>query len=100
MSNDRECPFYGIAYDEVPGYVIGYGCPVCEAIGTAHVTMTESELQQAITRLITEAQSQERKTVLADMTTGANNLPWNVENGDKWVRVSGVTDLIVKLGGV
>jgi hypothetical protein len=30
------CPYNGVAYKHVPGYVEGYGCPVCGGIGEAH----------------------------------------------------------------
>ena len=35
-SDRRPCPFAGVAYSKVPGYVSGYGCPVCKGIGPAH----------------------------------------------------------------
>jgi hypothetical protein len=31
------CPHHGKPYKEVPGYVSGYGCPVCKGIGPSHV---------------------------------------------------------------
>lgn len=33
------CPYTGIAYSRVPGYVSGYGCPVCKGIGIEHLTV-------------------------------------------------------------
>lgn len=34
---EKPCPYDGIAYSQVPGYVSGYGCPVCEAISAYHL---------------------------------------------------------------
>lgn len=31
------CPYDGVAYSKVPGYVKGYGCPVCKGIGPSHI---------------------------------------------------------------
>ena len=31
------CPYDGVAYWQVPNYVSGYGCPVCNAIGPYHL---------------------------------------------------------------
>jgi hypothetical protein len=36
------CPYDGVAYRKVPGYVPGYGCPVCKGIGPSHVMMDAS----------------------------------------------------------
>ncbi len=33
------CPYTGLAYSEVPGYISGYGCPVCKGIGPSHLTL-------------------------------------------------------------
>lgn len=35
------CPWDGIEYSSVPGYVSGYGCPVCGAISFNHVNIEE-----------------------------------------------------------
>lgn len=34
---EQLCPYDGISYSKVPGYVSGYGCPVCKAIGPHHL---------------------------------------------------------------
>lgn len=34
---ERFCPYDGVAYGRVPGYIVGYGCPVCKAIGNFHL---------------------------------------------------------------
>lgn len=39
------CPYDGIAYSKVPGYISGYGCPVCGAIGQYHVPIQKSAQQ-------------------------------------------------------
>ena len=36
---DVMCPYAGIAYSEVPGYISGYGCPVCGGIGPSHLRL-------------------------------------------------------------
>lgn len=38
---EQPCPYTGIAYSNVPGYVTGYGCPVCKAIGPSHLTINK-----------------------------------------------------------
>lgn len=38
---EQPCPYTGIAYSSVPGYVTGYGCPVCKAIGPSHLTINK-----------------------------------------------------------
>jgi hypothetical protein len=40
------CPYDGIAYSQVPGYVSGYGCPVCEAISFYHVPVSKEKAAQ------------------------------------------------------
>lgn len=40
---ERLCPFDNIAYSKVPGYVSGYGCPVCKAIGQYHLPVPVKE---------------------------------------------------------
>lgn len=32
-----DCPHARTPYRDVPGYVSGYGCPVCKGVGPAHV---------------------------------------------------------------
>ena len=34
---EKLCPYDGIAYNKVPGYEPGYGCPICKAIGQYHL---------------------------------------------------------------
>ncbi len=36
---EKPCPYTGIAYENVPGYIPGYGCPVCKAISWSHLTV-------------------------------------------------------------
>lgn len=35
--NENWCPYDGVPYDEVPGYISGYGCPACGAISFYHL---------------------------------------------------------------
>jgi hypothetical protein len=35
--NEKLCSYDGIAYSKVPGYISGYGCPVCKGIGPYHL---------------------------------------------------------------
>ena len=42
------CPYTGIAYEQVPGYVPGYGCPVCKAISFNHLTVTPAQARAAL----------------------------------------------------
>lgn len=37
VTYERPCPWSGVAYSCVPGYVEGRGCPVCKAIGSDHL---------------------------------------------------------------
>lgn len=37
-----KCPYEGIAYSKVPGYVPGQGCPVCKGTGTGHINIEDS----------------------------------------------------------
>ena len=39
------CPYDGIAYSKVPGYISGYGCPVCGGIGQYHLPVQKSAKQ-------------------------------------------------------
>ncbi len=36
------CPYHNIPYENVPGYVSGYGCPVCKGIGESHLLIDRS----------------------------------------------------------
>lgn len=36
------CPYDGIAYRKVPGYMEGYGCPVCKAISFYHLPVAKT----------------------------------------------------------
>lgn len=35
--DEELCPYDGIAYKDVLGYVCGYGCPVCKGISFHHL---------------------------------------------------------------
>jgi hypothetical protein len=37
QKDEKYCPYDGIAYSKAPGYVSGYGCPVCDAGGPYHL---------------------------------------------------------------
>jgi len=37
QDGEIHCPYDGVAYSSVPGYISGYGCPVCGAIGAYHL---------------------------------------------------------------
>ena len=41
------CPYDGVAYSKVPGYISGYGCPVCGAIGQYHLPIEKSAQHSA-----------------------------------------------------
>ena len=43
---ETHCPYDGIANSQIPGYVSGYGCPVCKAIGAYHVPVGHEELAE------------------------------------------------------
>lgn len=45
---ERPCPYTGVAYNRVPGYVEGYGCPVCKAIGSFHINVTVDEAERTL----------------------------------------------------
>lgn len=34
---EKPCPYDDVPYKDVPGYVPGYGCPVCKAISFYHL---------------------------------------------------------------
>ncbi len=40
LNGEIHCPYDNITYNHVPGYVEGYGCPVCKAIGTYHLPVS------------------------------------------------------------
>jgi hypothetical protein len=42
--DEKPCPYDGIAYSKVPGYVSGYGCPVCKGIGPYHLPIPETQV--------------------------------------------------------
>ena len=39
---EKPCPYDGVLYSKVPGYIEGYGCPVCKAIGFSHLSIVEA----------------------------------------------------------
>lgn len=39
-----KCPYDGIPYNKVPGYVDGYGCPYCKGIGANHIEVERTLL--------------------------------------------------------
>ena len=40
---EEYCPYDGIAYEQVPGYKPGHGCPVCKGIGEYHLPVPIAE---------------------------------------------------------
>lgn len=49
--DERYCPYDGVAYSKVPGYVSGYGCPVCKAISSYHLPIPRN--QDRVTMFLT-----------------------------------------------
>jgi len=41
--NERLCPYDGKLYEQVPGYISGYGCPVCKGIGNFHLPVPKEK---------------------------------------------------------
>ena len=50
QKGEMDCPYDGIAYSNVPGYIGGYGCPVCGAISFYHLPVKKSA-QQSVQRI-------------------------------------------------
>lgn len=42
LEGNLPCPYFGLAYENVPGHIYGYGCPVCKAIGTYHLSVNKA----------------------------------------------------------
>lgn len=42
------CPYDGVAYRDVPGYVEGYGCPVCKAISFHHLPVRAPNVDELL----------------------------------------------------
>lgn len=43
---EMACPYNGVAYNQVPGYRSGYGCPVCGAISFYHLPIPLPEYRE------------------------------------------------------
>lgn len=41
--NEDACPYDGIAYSQIPGYISGYGCPICKGIGPYHLPIEKNQ---------------------------------------------------------
>ncbi len=41
INNEKLCPYDGVAYKDVPGYIPGYGCPICKAISSFHLPVPD-----------------------------------------------------------
>lgn len=46
------CPYNEVPYNEILGYISGYGCPVCKAIGVFHIPILDRNLTQEIKKRI------------------------------------------------
>lgn len=46
LENEIYCPYDDTSYNQVPGYVSGYGCPVCKAIGVYHLPVLKSNFKE------------------------------------------------------
>ena len=47
---EKPCPFHGVPYSEIPGYELGYGCPVCKAIGLYHLPVPANKKKSSKNR--------------------------------------------------
>ena len=45
QKEEKPCPYDNVFYWEIPGYIEGYGCPVCKAIGPYHLPIDDEEVK-------------------------------------------------------
>lgn len=38
------CLYDGIAYEDIPGYIDGYGCPICKGSSFYHLPILKEEI--------------------------------------------------------
>ena len=52
MSEYMKCPYDGQPFMLIPGYVDGYGCPACHAIGSFHLPIEAHDIKYLIDQII------------------------------------------------
>lgn len=71
---EKLCPYDDVAYERVPGYVSGYGCPVCKAISFYHLPVPDIRV-----RMHRDQLRSGDTLILAKRGGGERFVP-----GDKW----------------